>query len=463
MAPKKGNKASGGAKRLPAEGNGQHKRTPKSHFDPVKGKEDIFYVEEIQGECRKLGQPYFFVKWRGYEDKHSTWEPLENLAGSEDIIAQFRSKQEAQNQKAVAAEATRLAEKRARATTATCGAAGTEEEVEYEPANKSSRRTHVWEAFDLTSGKVCTVCHGKKTKCEESVQHVVCKAGDGCTHVGKYVNTTNLWTHLSRVHPTEYRRLHRLDHPDEPKEGEEEGTAPSVATKFTDARRQKCHRLAALWVVRRNRPISITESDEELKDLVKEISGGAYKLPGVNDVHKHLVLLEAEGDEKVLAFVKLLEDAGLEVSIAADIWSENGVALLGICGYGIVEHNNAFIMQEALLAAYPFSQEAHTGEAIEVTAKKELAKYNIGTFIEDDAGDVEEDTVEDCVHAKVTDNASNMKAAFKGYEGGFCSNHTIQIEVVDFLDSDVIAPTMKKMRGLSHHLHRSGVVRRLSG
>jgi hypothetical protein len=39
------------------------------------------------------------VTWKGYENKHNTWEPIENLVGCEDMIAEFKER-----------EATRLAQ-----------------------------------------------------------------------------------------------------------------------------------------------------------------------------------------------------------------------------------------------------------------------------------------------------------------------------------------------------------------
>ena len=33
------------------------------------------------------------VKWVGYDSKSNTWEPLENLAGCEDMIAEFKERE----------------------------------------------------------------------------------------------------------------------------------------------------------------------------------------------------------------------------------------------------------------------------------------------------------------------------------------------------------------------------------
>ena len=37
------------------------------------------------------------VKWGGYENKDITWEPIENLAGCEDMIADFKEREKRLN------------------------------------------------------------------------------------------------------------------------------------------------------------------------------------------------------------------------------------------------------------------------------------------------------------------------------------------------------------------------------
>ena len=75
---------------LPAQG-GRTKRTPSSAFDSAAGK-DIYNAEKVVGERLAKGVTQFFVKWAGYEAKDNTWEPLENLAGCEDMIVEFNSR-----------------------------------------------------------------------------------------------------------------------------------------------------------------------------------------------------------------------------------------------------------------------------------------------------------------------------------------------------------------------------------
>ena len=84
MAPKK--TATAIPKPKVAQGKGLQKRTPQSEFDPAAGN-DIYEPEKIVAErIAKGGITQFQVKRKGWDTKTNTWEPLENLAGCEDMI-----------------------------------------------------------------------------------------------------------------------------------------------------------------------------------------------------------------------------------------------------------------------------------------------------------------------------------------------------------------------------------------
>ena len=51
----------------------------------------------VVGERQKnLGggkyETQYEVKWKGYEKKHNTYEPLSNLAGCEDMVAEYKER-----------------------------------------------------------------------------------------------------------------------------------------------------------------------------------------------------------------------------------------------------------------------------------------------------------------------------------------------------------------------------------
>jgi hypothetical protein len=70
-----------------------------------------------------------------------------------------------------------------------------------------------------------------------------------------------------------------------------------------------------------------------------------------------------------------------------------------------------------LLSAVPFGDVQHTGDTILRASKQLLAGYGVG-LVDTVFPCVIElvDTVFPCVHMKVTDNASNIKKAFKFFD-----------------------------------------------
>ena len=95
---------------LPAQGIGGKKRTPQSAFDPAAGG-NIYEPEKVVAERLAKGITQYNVKWVGYEAKHNTWEPIENLAGCEDLIAAYK---ELQRQKTAEIEAAAVVAKAAK-------------------------------------------------------------------------------------------------------------------------------------------------------------------------------------------------------------------------------------------------------------------------------------------------------------------------------------------------------------
>ena len=120
-----------------AEGT-QHKRTPKHIADLAAGK-DEYHCEAIVGEAMQKGVQVWQVthmianltfaltfsvslhkhlmllllqvKWKDWDAKHNTWEPLENLGGCEAHIAEYRRVKDTANQEAAKKVQERVAEK----------------------------------------------------------------------------------------------------------------------------------------------------------------------------------------------------------------------------------------------------------------------------------------------------------------------------------------------------------------
>ncbi|EOD07703.1 hypothetical protein EMIHUDRAFT_60835, partial [Emiliania huxleyi CCMP1516] len=55
---------------------------------------DVYEPERIIAQrLAKGGITQYNVKWAGFENKDNTWEPIEHLAGCEDMIAEFKERE----------------------------------------------------------------------------------------------------------------------------------------------------------------------------------------------------------------------------------------------------------------------------------------------------------------------------------------------------------------------------------
>ena len=52
-----------------------------------------YKVEAILQKRRQAGKTQYLIKWEGYDESDNTWEPIENLAGCEDRIADFNERE----------------------------------------------------------------------------------------------------------------------------------------------------------------------------------------------------------------------------------------------------------------------------------------------------------------------------------------------------------------------------------
>lgn len=50
---------------------------------------DIYYVEKIVDKKKIKGRVHYFVKWRGWDSQHNTWEPIVNLTNVTEEIKSF--------------------------------------------------------------------------------------------------------------------------------------------------------------------------------------------------------------------------------------------------------------------------------------------------------------------------------------------------------------------------------------
>ena len=51
--------------------------------------DDEYEVEKILKQKRVNGQPFYLVKWKGYNTSENTWEPIANLKGCHQAMQEY--------------------------------------------------------------------------------------------------------------------------------------------------------------------------------------------------------------------------------------------------------------------------------------------------------------------------------------------------------------------------------------
>ena len=95
------------------------------------------------------------------------------------------------------------------------------------------------------------------------------------------------------------------------------------------------------------------------------------------------------------------------------------------------------------MAAAPFSDERHTGDAIDSKTKSCLVK--VGLPVDDPCSET---------FWKVSDNGSNMVKGWSGLPGGFCTAHTTKLSSNVFLKEPEVAVVVSDLKYHTQHLHQ---------
>ena len=77
----------------------------------------------------------------------------------------------------------------------------------------------------------------------------------------------------------------------------------------------RCDVKFATCLVRKNRTLSMSKKDDELK-----VTDGEYTLPRVEVIFKLVKQMQPWGDERIKKIVAALAVEGIKICIAADIW-----------------------------------------------------------------------------------------------------------------------------------------------
>ncbi|KAK3257694.1 hypothetical protein CYMTET_33231, partial [Cymbomonas tetramitiformis] len=177
----------------------------------------------------------------------------------------------------------------------------------------------------------------------------------------------------------------------------------------------------------------------EFRDIFEEIFKGGYTPPSYKLVVDMILSPSAEGKLKVKSAV-------------ADLLSEGILPSIGDAN---------FKLHERLVAAIPFSSVRHTAAELESATKTACASMGIGKYEEVVCATTDEedpdllDTVAECIHCTVSDNASNIVSGWTCFDGHECAAHTIALTVKTFLEQQRVKKVLAKLRGMTGHFSHS--------
>jgi hypothetical protein len=130
----------------------------------------------------------------------------------------------------------------------------------------------------------------------------------GCGFVAKYQNTSNLENHYV-TGGTDYKeladRLTSIQHIDSQErlgsvaDGRIVLSRTFVAPAFTADKKSHCDIKLVKWLVRKNRPLSMSKKDDELNDFVDEVTDGAYNLLCLEVIMNLVKQIQAWGDQRI--------------------------------------------------------------------------------------------------------------------------------------------------------------------
>ena len=71
-----------------------HREPPRDHLKVIDAKadinfDDVFYIEKILDHQGTPANRRYLIKWLNYPSSENTWEPRENLIGSETLLQDY--------------------------------------------------------------------------------------------------------------------------------------------------------------------------------------------------------------------------------------------------------------------------------------------------------------------------------------------------------------------------------------
>ncbi len=128
--------------------------------------------------------------------------------------------------------------------------------------------------------------------------------------------------------------------------------------------------IACYWVVDSDQSFNVMEQ-KSFQTMMSTATSGAWCGCCQVNVAQNITMQSGDGHGDCKDFVLAIQADGRKVAVFADLWSKNGVALLGSLFHGILRPGNAqpWIMDEKLASAIimPCSKCRHIGEYVKTS------------------------------------------------------------------------------------------------
>jgi hypothetical protein len=462
VAKKRKATKNGAPQKLLARGKGAIKRTPLHLADPAAVGEQEYELEDIVDHGKSHGVERWCCKWVGWEHTANTWEPLANLAGCEQFIARYNKENETKLKALeVELEAKNKKKREDKEQAEEAAAKKLQAEVESNKAMMASkgklvagtrRYATVWKWFTEMVG---VEKHSTCTLPDVDVPGKIC--GEAISYEG---GTSGMRGHIKWVHPEKWPEL-QWKGPGPfvhgPVEGGDQGDGAIInadfsttsnqqtlnlqANEWLEVKKLRVDRRFAFSILKKSRPHTLYELDEDLQDALLDATDGAFCGIDHHNVRSCMLDMSELGMARVKKVNEWLFKQGRAPVLAGDVWSEGEVALLGLTQYHIDEE---WVMVEYAVDAAPIGKVSHTGTMLCETTRISLLQ----------AGYPQENPL-DWPFLAISDNGANMACGWDCFAQAFCTAHTGELSANRYLEHPRIAEVVKKLKGQTKHFSQS--------
>lgn len=278
----------------------------------------------------KTGQ-LFYVKWIDINNQGSTWEPASHLVGEKaeallELYLKMRANEKEAAEKKKADALAGLLVETGKSGDAGGSSSTRERDLDRELKRKRERTNEsiVWDHFGSWYWDNSVVPAAKRAECKL------------CNKVISASSTTNLRTHLAAAHKHILLEEIRAD------ETLEVGQQPTLKSlrkdfgaveKFKGEFKNSLDEAFVKWCCKKRRPLSMGETDKELKSFLLQATRGRYSPPTRKTTMDILMVMRVRSENTTKKDMKALKAERVAPSISGTFAFVHAIVLLLATGF----------------------------------------------------------------------------------------------------------------------------------